>query len=276
VVRHWPALDILEVDDLLLAALDDFAPTAIEEREPGVRVFFATREQRDAALAVLAGPRTVAVALEISDEDWAVRSQRSLTPIVVGRIRIVPHSRFLTSPALPLSAGSLDPLEIVIEPSMGFGTGHHATTRLCLAAIQSLDLRQMRVLDVGTGSGILAIAAARLGSLQVHGIDCDADAIQSANDNLALNPGARHATFAVADLTGVTLPTAELVMANLTGADLARAADLLLSAATSGGTLILSGILASEESEVRAAFSSAAPGQRQQEQEWICLTLKKV
>jgi ribosomal protein L11 methyltransferase len=276
VVRHWPALDILEADDLLLAVLDDFAPTAIEEREPGVRVFFATREQRDAALAVLAGPRTVAVALEISDEDWAVRSQRSLTPIVVGRIRIVPHSRFLTSPALPLSAGSLDPLEIVIEPSMGFGTGHHATTRLCLDAIQSLDLRQMRVLDVGTGSGILAIAAARLGSLQVHGIDCDADAIQSANDNLALNPGARHATFAVADLTGVTLPTAELVMANLTGADLARAADLLLSAATSGGTLVLSGILASEESEVRAAFSSAAPGQRQQEQEWICLTLKKV
>ncbi|MEP7308186.1 MAG: 50S ribosomal protein L11 methyltransferase [Acidobacteriota bacterium] len=275
-VRHWPALDIIEAGDLLLAALDDFAPTAIEERERGVRVFFATREQRDAALAALAGPQTVVAALDVSDEDWAIRSQQSLTPIVVGRIRIVPHSRFLNASSLPLPAGSFDPVEIVIEPSMGFGTGHHATTRLCLAAIQTLDLRQRRVLDVGTGSGILAIAAARLGSLQVHGIDCDADAIQSANDNLALNPGARHATFAVADLTSGTLPTAELVVANLTGADLVRAANLLLSAAPAGGTLVLSGILAGEESGVRAAFSSAALDQRQQEDEWICLTLKKV
>jgi ribosomal protein L11 methyltransferase len=276
VVRHWPALDILEADDLVLAALDDFAPTAIEERGAGVRVFFATREQRDAALTALARPETAAAAIEISDEDWAVRSQRSLAPIVVGRIRIVPHSRFLHPPALRAPTGSPDPLEIVIEPSMGFGTGHHATTRLCLAAIQALDPVPRRVLDVGTGSGILAIAAALLGALHVHGIDYDADAIQSANDNLALNPGARHATFAVADLTGPALPTAELIIANLTGADLIRAADLLLAAAPAGGTLILSGILAGEESEVRAAFSSAALGQRQQEEEWICLTLKKV
>jgi len=276
VVRHWPALDILEADDLLLAALDDFAPTAIEERERGVRVFFATQEQRDAALAALARPPTLAAALEISDEDWAVRSQSSLGPILVGRIRVVPHSRFLNSPALPPPTGPVDPLEVVIEPSMGFGTGHHATTRLCLAAIQTLDLRQTRALDVGTGSGILAIAAALLGAPQVHGIDYDADAIQAANDNLALNPGARHATFAVADLTGGALPTADLVMANLTAADLVRSADLLRAAALAGGTLILSGILDSEEPEVREAFASTPLVDRQQEEEWICLTLKKV
>jgi len=276
VVRHWPALDILEADDLLLAALDDFAPTAIEERERGVRVFFATQEQRDAALAALARPPTLAAALEISDEDWAVRSQSSLGPILVGRIRVVPHSRFLNSPALPPPTGPVDPLEVVIEPSMGFGTGHHATTRRCLAAIQTLDLRQTRALDVGTGSGILAIAAALLGAPQVHGIDYDADAIQAANDNLALNPGARHATFAVADLTGGALPTADLVMANLTAADLVRSADLLRAAALAGGTLILSGILDSEEPEVREAFASTPLVDRQQEEEWICLTLKKV
>ena len=275
-VRHWPALDILEADDLLLAALDDFAPTAIEERERGVRVFFATQEQRDAALAALARPPTLAAALEISDEDWAVRSQSSLGPILVGRIRVVPHSRFLNSPALPPPTGPVDPLEVVIEPSMGFGTGHHATTRRCLAAIQTLDLRQTRALDVGTGSGILAIAAALLGAPQVHGIDYDADAIQAANDNLALNPGARHATFAVADLTGGALPTADLVMANLTAADLVRSADLLRAAALAGGTLILSGILDSEEPEVREAFASTPLVDRQQEEEWICLTLKKV
>jgi len=301
-VRHWPALDIPDADDLVLAALDDFSPTAIEERERCVRVFFATREQRDAALATLTGRQAVG-ALDVSDEDWAVRSQQSLAPIVVGRIRVVPDGGML-SPSHPLFRAT-DPhvLDIVIEPSMGFGTGHHATTRLCLTALQGMNLSEVSALDVGTGSGILAIAAARLGAARVHGIDYDADAVQSANENLALNPEASHVTFTIGDLNVAALPKADVVICNLTGTVLAGSAGLLLAATKPAGTLVLSGILAGEEDDVREAFSSAArtvgragveidrgsipprmasdvPHQlvceRQQEDEWVCLTMTKV
>src|SRR5690242_3464999 len=87
-MRSVPALDVRDADcELLLAAVDDFSPTAVEERPDACRIFFSTAVMRDAARAALAG-RFETVASEVPDEDWAVRSQRDLTPITVGRITI--------------------------------------------------------------------------------------------------------------------------------------------------------------------------------------------
>jgi ribosomal protein L11 methyltransferase len=159
---------------------------------------------------------------------------------------------------------------------MGFGTGHHATTRLCLAALQNENLSGAFVLDVGTGSGILAIAATRLGAAQAYGIDFDPDAIQSASENLALNPEAHNVTFVVGDLLSVSLSRADIVVANLTGAVLIRSADSLIEAVRTGGTVIASGILVTEADEVRRAFGVAILLRREQEDEWVCLVMKKV
>jgi ribosomal protein L11 methyltransferase len=276
-LKLWPALDLPGADDLSLAALDDFSPTAFEDRDTGVRVFFASREHRDLAQAALGHRGIAGTATDVSDEDWAVRSQQNLTPITVGGVTIVPNvteqSRRRSANDSGRKRSSDHPLIIVIEPSMGFGTGHHATTRLCLTALQQTGVAGASVLDVGTGSGILAIAAVRLGAAHALGIDSDADAIQSANENLPLNPEVRTVRFELADLTS-NLPRADIVVANLTGALLARAAAILLGALNPGGTLIVSGILAAEEPMVRLAFSTVAEVWRQQEDEWVCLMLR--
>jgi len=158
---------------------------------------------------------------------------------------------------------------------MGFGTGHHATTRLCLAALQSIDLRDAFVLDVGTGSGILAIAAAALGAGRALGMDDDADAIAAAKENLELNRVA-NVTFEVGDLMTGQLPAADVVVANLTGAMLVRAAARLMEAVRPGGVLIVSGIMATEGDEVRRAFANRRFDADVQEDEWLAFTIRSL
>jgi len=157
---------------------------------------------------------------------------------------------------------------------MGFGTGHHATTRLCLAALQTMDLAGAFVLDVGTGSGVLAIAASRLGAARAMGVDNDPDAIQAARESLAANPDAHHVTLEVADLSGGPLPQADVVTANLTGALLVRAAARLAGAVCPGGSLIVSGLLAEERDAVRAAFSEMELAWEEKEDGWVAFSLR--
>ncbi len=265
-LKHYPALDIAAPQtDPLLAALDDLSPTAIDERDSMVRVFFVSASERDAAQRALAS-RFDVTPIEVPDEDWARRSQADLKPVTVGRITVFP------SPQPPVPSPLA--ISLVILPSMGFGTGHHVTTRLCLAALQSIDLDGRVVLDVGTGSGVLAIAADRLGAAHAIGIDNDADAIQSARENLALNPDAAHVAFEVADLRDAALPKANVVTANLTGTLLIRAAAELLAAVRSGGALIASGLLAEERAAVLQALGGEAVWERADDG-WAALIVKK-
>jgi ribosomal protein L11 methyltransferase len=243
-LAKWPAIDVLSGPaDIVLALVDDFGPTAMEERPESIRIFFSDHLRRDKARAALAAAGHHVQPIDVDDEDWATRSQEGLGPVTVGRITVVPPWRA--------------PGTVVILPSMGFGTGHHATTRLCLTALQAIDLARRSVLDVGTGSGVLAIAAVRLGAARALGVDCDADAIGAANENLRLNPDARGVRFQVADLEAGDLPVADVVTANLTGALLTRSARRLAALVKPGGVLILSGLLENERDTVLEAFDDA-------------------
>jgi ribosomal protein L11 methyltransferase len=270
-VKTYPALDVrsADADDLLYAQIDDFAPTAIEQRHDGLRVFFASASARDGALAALS-PRLNPSSIDVPDDDWARRSQENLLSVTVGRVVVSPPWAADAARAADATA-----LMVVIQPSMGFGTGHHASTRLCLAAMQAIDLRGKSVLDIGTGSGVLAIAARRLGALRSVGVDIDPDAVRSARENLTLNPGVDGVTIEMADLAAISAPAADVAIANLTGARLVRSASTILGAVSAGGIVILSGVMNDERDDVVGAFSRAAVIWERTEGEWVGLTVKK-
>jgi len=263
--------DAASPGDLLQAALVEFAVIAIDEGAPGSttwHVFFHDAAERDRTARALPGDPCAAILritpCEVPDEGWAARSQAGLTAVRVGRIVVTPP----WDPAAS-ARDTDDALTVVILPSMGFGTGHHATTRLCLAALQQLDLAGASVLDIGTGSGVLAIAAKRLGAASVLGIDDDPDAVTAARDSLALNPGL-DVTLGVVDLRQSHLRPADVVTANLTGGLLISAATLLQSL---GRRLVLSGFLTPERASVLAAFPGWTVEHEDTEDGWCSATL---
>jgi ribosomal protein L11 methyltransferase len=281
-VRVYPALRIQWPDPpppervgLLLAALDEAGPVGADEVPAGVRVFFTDAASREAGLRLAAGaaPDARVERQDVPDEDWAARSQASITPVQVGRLLVSPPWAAM-KPAACEAAG-LE--QVVIRPAMGFGTGHHASTRLCLGLLQAVPLAGSRVLDVGTGSGVLALAAWRLGAAGVTAFDHDADAVASAHENIDLNPGAavRLDRRELGDPPAGESPY-DVVLANLTGAMLARMAPAIGALATGTGVLIVSGILAEEADDVAAAFKGAgwAVAARRAEDEWVGLLLR--
>lgn len=268
----YPALDIDALDaDFLLALVDEFGPSAVEIRGSLVTIFFTEAAGRDRArdVVVRAYPEATVSARDVDDEDWARRSQDNLEPVTVGRITVVPSWHGVSALTADPRALAADSVTIVITPSMGFGTGHHATTRLCLRALQELNLRGSRVLDLGTGSGILAIAARVLGAAEAIGIDDDRDAIQSAIENLDRNRGVSDVRFEVRDLRLEPLQHADVITANLTGALLVRSADLLLGALHTRGALIVSGLQSHERDDVVRAFERARVVWEAMEDEWV-------
>jgi ribosomal protein L11 methyltransferase len=205
----------------------------------------------------------------VNEADWA-ESWKAYFPVLrVGRRLVIRPTwrRHRTTPG---------DVVLALDPGMAFGTGLHPTTRLCLAAIESLADREAveggRVLDVGCGSGILAIAAAKLGATRVLAIDTDPIAIEATGANAARNRLARRIVARAGSLpTGE--PPFRVVMANLIAGLLMSLAPLLRDEVAIGGVLLASGIFIDREAEVRDAFAAVGLDVvgRSAEGEWVAL-----
>ncbi len=261
------SIDNLELDTFSLDGMD-------EPPVKTVRAYFTPDADLEAKLASVerfirenapaygdATPEAPTVTT-IREEDWATGWRQHFTPTRIGR-------KLVIKPTWEPFSPEPDDLIIELDPGMAFGTGTHPTTRLCLEALEKLG-RPGDVLDVGTGSGILAMAASKLGASRVVGTDIDPDAVEVAKENCAMNGvTAELVTTPLADIPGQFA----VVLANILAEDLVRMASDLTAKVAPGGVLILSGILVEREPYVIDGFAATGLtlAETTREGEWSCL-----
>ena len=245
----------LAIDDHPL--LEGVTYSILEEDEDReiwrIDAFPTTAEEADALREVLGAYEGLATSTEVlADADWLAMALSGLPPVRAGRFFIYgAHDRGLA----PVNAVNLR-----IEAGAAFGTGHHGTTVGCLLAYDALlkQRRFARVLDVGAGTGVLAIAAAKTGSPVAVGTDIDRPSVRISRENAILNQA--NARFVHASGLGHRLVRAhapyDLVFANILAAPLVMLAQDIKGALRPGGTAILSGLLRSQARRVLAAYRS--------------------
>ena len=255
------AADAPVLADLLSEMLDPTPAVSVSEHNGTwfVEVYFSEQPAPESIAAIAEMfphiPELAELRLEaIADEDWVAKVQRGLHPIEAGRFFIHgSHDR---------AAAKGRPFAIEIEAGQAFGTAHHGTTRGCLLALDELAKKERieSVLDLGTGSGVLAIAAAKIMRGEVLATDIDPVAVTVAHENIVLNGVVQHVDTVVAN--GLKHPAIVnrapygLVMANILAKPLLTFAPDIMTLFAPGGYLILSGMLHHQAREVGARYAA--------------------
>ncbi|MDE9437336.1 50S ribosomal protein L11 methyltransferase [Xenorhabdus bovienii] len=184
---------------------------------------------------------------QLEDKDWEREWMDNFHPMCFGnRLWICPSWREVPEP---------DAVNVMLDPGLAFGTGTHPTTSLCLQWLDGLDLTDKTVIDFGCGSGILAIAALKLGAKQAIGIDIDPQAIQASRDNAERNGVSAQLTLYLSKDQPADLKC-DIVIANILAGPLRELAPIIGSLPKSGGLLGLSGVLASQAEGVAQAYNN--------------------
>lgn len=275
-----PMCDVLLDIGALSASIEDADAGTADEKpqfgEPGsvnspgwVRSRVVALFEPDADVAAMLAQASVAIGLdgvpewvveEVAEQNWVQLTQSQFDPIRISeRLWIVPSWHESPDPAA---------VNLVLDPGMAFGTGSHPTTRLCLEWLERNVAAGCTVLDYGCGSGILAIAAARLGAARVAGVDIDPQAIEAARANAERNG----VTALFADSAQPVAGEYDLVVANILSNPLRVLAPAICAHVRSGGRLALSGILREQAEEIIAIYAQWLPMQvADVREDWICL-----
>jgi len=235
-----------ETSDVLVALLPDLGFSGMEETPNGLKAY-ATEGQVDipALDAVCAELGTTYANAVLEEENWNSSWESNFDPVILPtKIHVRAHFH-------PMLEGFEH--EILITPKMSFGTGHHATTRMMMLGMLELDFNGKEVLDFGTGTGILAILAERLGASSVEAIDNDHWSISNVNENIQLNEASNISVSLAENLDEVR--ACDMLLANINKHVLLAHAVPMFRLLRPDGFLLISGLLAEDQVDIEAVFS---------------------
>jgi ribosomal protein L11 methyltransferase len=272
VVVEERQLDTFVVPDVELEATASYRLKAYFESVADAQQLRTELLARLQSLPALAGKIVVGFPAPVRMEDWAENWKQNFTTLKVG-------SRLIIRPSWEDYQPKSDEVVIEIDPGMAFGTGTHGTTLLCLEMIAELLAQPsapQSFLDVGTGSGILALGAAALGCREILANDIDAEACSVARGNVAKNGFSDNIRLSEQPLENLS-GQFELVVANILAEENVRLKNELLQHLSASGWLVLSGILREKEALVREGFADlpldSFPSRYQDD--WVCLLYRK-
>jgi ribosomal protein L11 methyltransferase len=257
-----------EKNEIVIAMLADMGFEGFEEDEHSLKAFIEETKFDKAAFESLMQHNGLSCSLsEIEQQNWNAVWESSFEPVIIGDFAGV-------------RAGFHEPLknvqhEIIITPKMSFGTGHHATTYLMMEQMSALDFTGKAVLDFGTGTGVLAILAEKMGASSVMAVDNDEWSIDNAKENIA-NNDARHIALQMADTILIDRKY-DIILANINLNVILRNMEFIAAACNPGAAILLSGFLSPDEAAIKAALqaNNLAFSLVKQQKGWLCARAQK-
>lgn len=247
-------------------------PQGFEETDFGFLIYYQTKEESARAKDVFSRFEGEFILDEesVEDRNWNEEWEKSLETIRISDNLVITQS-------FNQYQRTGDELVIQIDPKMSFGTGSHETTRLILGQLESVQLHSRKVLDVGTGTGILAIAAVMLGAEQALGIDNDEWCLLNGTENVQLNHVTDKVEIRLAEVGDIEHTQFDIVIANIQRNVLLDIAHELYFRTAKGGRIILSGLLHTDEEMIEKAYSEQGLKRESltRMNEWICIVYCK-
>jgi len=277
---HWIAFEIAvpaDYQEFLIAELSDLGFDGFEQEPDAMKAYIeeqklddVVREQLFGGVESMGHGCHVRGEVRIEPRNWNEEWERTIEPMEVGRFWVYPSWTSETCPA--------DLIPLMIDPKQAFGTGYHETTRLILRMLPEAVKAGGSVVDVGTGTGILAIAALKLGADTAFGFDIDEWSFDNARENIWLNGVQERMRVAIGSFE--TVPqgaTYELVLANVIRDMLLAHATEVVSLAKPGGEIVLSGLMLPDEAPIRAhpTYAALIHLETTTEGEWCAIRYRK-